>query len=113
MPNIERTRTMRGSRRVQSGRLIPSGKSAKNPLVVTERPVLVGRHRACDLALSDDSVSAVHAEFVATERGVRVRDLGSRNGVGIGGALVTEAYLVEATRLTIGRSSLRFEPLGE
>jgi len=42
--------------------------------------LVVGRNEACDLVFDDKKISAVHLELVATERGVRVRDLGSRNG---------------------------------
>ncbi|HZO14271.1 MAG TPA: FHA domain-containing protein, partial [Polyangiaceae bacterium] len=47
---------------------------------VGQDPVIVGRNPACQLVVEDGKVSAVHAEFLATEQGVKVRDLGSRNG---------------------------------
>jgi DNA-binding NtrC family response regulator len=71
---------------------------------------VVGRNEACDLVLDDRKVSAVHMELVATERGVRVRDLGSRNGTYLGDTRVGEVYLVKPTRLFCGDTVLEFTP---
>jgi hypothetical protein len=47
----------------------------------------------------------VHAEFVATEMGVRVRDLGSRNGTFVGGVRVGDVYLLAGRRSASARAS--------
>ena len=73
-------------------------------------PVIVGRNAACQLVLDDAKVSAVHAEFVATEHGVRVRDLGSRNGTFAGGVRVGDIYLLSAGKLRLGETEIQFEP---
>ena len=95
---------------VRGGRVKP----AKNPdaawVEVGTEPVIVGRNAACRLVLDDGKVSAVHAELVATEQGVRVRDLGSRNGTFVGGVRVGEVYLAIAGKLRIGETELLFEP---
>jgi DNA-binding NtrC family response regulator len=62
--------------------------------------------------LDDKKVSAVHLEVIATERGVRVRDLGSRNGSFIGDTRIGEVYLTKPCFITIGDSSLEFAPTG-
>jgi DNA-binding NtrC family response regulator len=74
-------------------------------------PVVVGRNSACQVVLDDGRVSAVHAELVATEQGVRVRDLGSRNGTFVGGVRVGEIFLAAACKLRIGETEVVFEPL--
>jgi DNA-binding NtrC family response regulator len=60
--------------------------------------------------IKDSRVSAVHAELVATERGVRIRDLGSRNGTRVQDVFITEAFLPERARIWLGPVELVFEP---
>jgi len=74
-------------------------------------PVIVGRNKACQVVVDDTKVSAVHAEFVATPQGVRVRDLGSRNGTFVGGVRVGDIYLFNNTKLRLGETEVLFEPV--
>ena len=54
---------------VRGGR-IKAAKPAGAPWIeVGTEPVIVGRNAACKVVLDDGKVSAVHAEFVATEEG--------------------------------------------
>ena len=71
---------------------------------------IIGRNEQCDLVLRDERVSAVHMEMVATSVGVRVRDLGSRNGTFLGAHRVVEAYLNEEATLACGDTRLSFSP---
>ena len=73
-------------------------------------PIVVGRNQACALMIDDGKVSAVHVELVATEQGVRVRDLGSRNGTFVAGVRVNDVYLLNATKFRVGDTELQFEP---
>jgi DNA-binding NtrC family response regulator len=74
---------------------------------------LVGRGESCHLRLNDRLVSTAHCEIVATERGVLVRDLASRNGTRINEVLLGPHQHVLLTRpatLKVGDSELEFTP---
>ncbi len=85
-----------------------AGKSGE--LVVGAEKRVIGRDAQCDLVLDDKKVSAVHCEVVATERGVIVRDLGSRNGTFLGDVRIVEVYLTARATLRCGECELRFVP---
>jgi len=83
--------------------------------------VRVGAGPGNDLILDDPTVSAVHLEISASERGFRLRDLESTNGTRVNGVKVKDAILedgqvihaggVELT-FKIGRESIR-QPMSE
>jgi DNA-binding NtrC family response regulator len=79
-------------------------------LSIGAEPRVVGRSDACDLVLDDPSVSAAPVELVATDLGVRVKDLGSSNGTLLAGHRVDVAYLTTEARLTVGHTELFFRP---
>lgn len=58
------------------------------------RTCTVGRGAECDVVIEDPSVSRRHALLELVGGGVRVSDLGSRNGTWVGGELVTGPTLV-------------------
>ena len=72
--------------------------------------MVVGRDSSCAVAIDDCEVSGVHAELSAVTEGVRVLDMGSTNGVFVGSVRVKEAFLTEATTLTIGQTRIAFVP---
>ncbi|MEQ9318994.1 MAG: FHA domain-containing protein, partial [Polyangiaceae bacterium] len=63
------------------------------------------------MVVEDGKVSAVHAEFVATEQGVKVRDLGSRNGTYVHDVRIGEVCISSGCTLRMGATELQFEPL--
>jgi DNA-binding NtrC family response regulator len=97
-----------GRREVRGGtiRVLPDGPTA----TIGDEPITIGRHASCSVVVADPQVSSVHLELVATEDGVRLRDLGSKNGTRIGGARIDHAMLVASCRIQLGDSALAFEP---
>ncbi len=98
------------SLQVRGGTLRVAGVRGGPLLAIGGEPRLVGRSPECDLALDDPKVSAVHLELVATDGGLRVKDLGSRNGTLLGGHRVVEVYLTSDATLTCGDTQLVFRP---
>ncbi|MCA9605409.1 MAG: sigma 54-interacting transcriptional regulator, partial [Myxococcales bacterium] len=71
------------------------------------RPVTLGSGDACDVRIADRAVSALHCRFEPSRDGLRVRDLGSRNGTFVDGVAVHLARVGEGSSLRIGRTDLR------
>jgi DNA-binding NtrC family response regulator len=65
----------------------------------------VGTSPANELTLTDPTVSHYHLEL-RCEDGVRVKDLGSRNGTYIGDVRINEVVVPVGTRLRLGRTVL-------
>ena len=80
-------------------RFAPAGRRV---VVPPGTPVVIGREASCDLPVADPEVSRRHAELNADPDGLRVRDLGSRNGTSVNGVQVTDARLMAGDMLTIG-----------
>jgi hypothetical protein len=71
--------------------------------------VTLGRSSECQITLEDPLVSRVHAELTVTDTYVRVRDLGSRNGVRVNGELIGgETSLQHNDRLRLGSQDMVF-----
>ncbi len=97
-----------GTLAVAKSKTTPKGRAPH--IEVGTEPVVVGRSKSCGVVLDDAKVSAVHAEFVATSRGVRVRDLGSRNGVFVGDTRVGEVFLTKKSYISCGDTLLECVP---
>ncbi len=80
------------------------------PVTLATRPIVIGHSRDCDLPLDDPRVSDRHAEVIRDGGAIRVRDLGSTNGILIHGALVREAILGVGQVFVVGKTALRVQP---
>jgi len=80
------------------------------PLEIASQVLTLGRDASCTLMIDDPRVSAVHADVVATALGVRLRDLGSRNGTFVDGVRITEALLTRNHVVMLDELALTFEP---
>jgi adenylate cyclase len=89
-------------------RLVPVGEG--DPIELGEgRPRVVGRLQTSDVPIFDVSISREHAELALLADGVRVRDLGSTNGVFINGARVHDHVAVVGDLVTLGSVHFRVQ----
>lgn len=76
---------------------------------LTHTPFTIGRGPGNDLVLPVLSLSRRHAEILSTPDGLLIRDLGSRNGLVVGGERVTECLFDEGVSVVMGDVELRLE----
>jgi DNA-binding NtrC family response regulator len=79
-------------------------KNLKVPL--TAEPLRIGTSSACELQLTDPSVSSLHADIRIRGEGYAIRDLRSKNGIRIAGYRVDGAPLVDGMRIQLGETTL-------
>ncbi len=72
-------------------------------------PVLIGRSREAGLVVAHPMVSRRHCELYYDRGVLRVRDLGSLNGVYVGGRRVVDAPLPPQAEFTVGPLTLRVD----
>jgi DNA-binding NtrC family response regulator len=72
---------------------------------------LVGVSPACTVRLTDPLVSRRHAALELEVDGLRIQDLGSKNGTSVNGLRVTDALLAGGEVIRIGATMLRTERL--
>jgi DNA-binding NtrC family response regulator len=76
---------------------------------IAHRRVLLGQSPACDVRLTDRSVSRRHAALELDGQKLRVLDLGSKNGTVMAGLEVKEVCFRPGTELTLGHTVLRVD----
>lgn len=90
--------------------VVLEGPHAGMEVPITTEMMRIGRAEWCDVVLIDDHwVSNLHCECWWDEKGLRIRDLRSRNGITLEGSPVIEAYLVEGARLQVGKSVIQLK----
>jgi transcriptional regulator with GAF, ATPase, and Fis domain len=82
-------------------------------LEVAGNTVRVGTAPDNDLVLTDDTVSRRHCELEATDAGLRIRDVGSTNGVLLSGIRLHDAIVAGSATLRLGETVLDVLPLRE
>jgi hypothetical protein len=70
---------------------------------------IAGRSEEADLFIDDADVSREHSEIIHDLEGVVIRDLGSKNGILVGGRNVRTRRLVHGDEVTLGATIMRFE----
>jgi pSer/pThr/pTyr-binding forkhead associated (FHA) protein len=85
------------------------GGKADRRQVRVKVPVLIGRSREAGLVITHPMVSRRHCELYVLDGMLRVRDLGSLNGVFVGGKRVVEAPLPPQSEFSVGPLTLRVD----
>lgn len=88
--------------------VVLEGPSAGAEYEIRENGVTVGRGPGVDVIVPDKAMSKCHAAFEPAERCVRVRDMGSTNGIAVNGARVDAADLKHGDRIEIGSHVFQF-----
>jgi two-component system cell cycle response regulator len=89
------------------------------PIPLEREEVTLGRALEADVRVNDARASRMHARInverdpASGEARYRLTDLGSTNGTLLNGQPVTDAYLQDGDKLTVGEHLLRFELLDD
>lgn len=102
------------ARRIRKVRLtVVDGADKGATFEAAQDEMRVGSSDENDLVLSDPSVSRRHASLALTSEGIRVRDLGSTNGIFLGAMRVHDCVLSGPVDLLVGSTGVRVEALVE
>jgi len=85
-----------------------SGPLAGSEIALDRERITLGRGAGSDVVIDDASISHLHAALELGERGFRLRDLGSTNGVVVNGARTGVADLKHGDRLALGSVAFRY-----
>ena len=75
---------------------------------ITERTVVMGRSKECDVRVEDPNVSRRHAELRQEGATYWLVDLDSTNGTELNGKRVSRAKLADGDRITLGSTEIVF-----
>ncbi len=87
-----------------AGLWVQEGAGRGTWFVLPAAEVVLGRDLDADVPLADAQASRRHAALVPGADGLRLRDLGSRNGTRVNGVPETDAFLRDGDRIRIGRT---------
>jgi pSer/pThr/pTyr-binding forkhead associated (FHA) protein len=85
--------------------VLPDGRRIE----LADEPAVIGRMPDCAIALSDPQVSRHHAEIRRDERGYRIVDLNSTNGIQVNGTQTRDHVLSDGDVILVGATSIRYE----
>src|SRR5438067_175163 len=88
----------------------PSGLEKSYPM--RQLAVTIGRSDQCDISVKDSSMSGRHAEISKANGDIKIRDLGSANGIYLNGERIEEAELYDGDVLRLGQTSIRIDVVG-
>ncbi len=85
---------------------VVAGKDAGLEEALDGSPFVIGRAPDCGMVLHDETVSWRHLSLEQTADGLKVRDLGSRNGTFMQGQRIEAAFAESGSRVRAGRTTL-------
>ena len=88
----------------------PSGVEKSYPM--RQITMTIGRSDQCDIAVKDGSMSGKHCEVSKISGEIRVKDLGSANGIWLNGERITDAELFDGDVIRCGQTSIRVDVVG-
>ncbi len=87
--------------------VLVSGPEAGTEFVCKKKRTTLGRGPGVDWVISDASLSRQHAALEYVDGRFRIQDLGSTNGVFVGGRAVQVSELVHGERFEVGEQQLQ------
>ena len=100
--------SQRGAERAWLLRVI-EGPDRGAVVALSDASVVVGAGADVDLVLTDSGVSRRHLELAVVDNGVRVVDLGSKNGTRLLGARLSVAVVGVGAEIVLGQTTLRVD----
>ncbi len=94
--------TERKEKKVEANYYFIPEESPTFKLKVKKVTNVVGRESTCDLYVENNQVSRRHCLLQVTERGLLVKDLESTNGTFVNGNPITDGYINDGDRLSLG-----------
>jgi hypothetical protein len=101
--------------RAELEEIVSRGRAEPAPLVLAldwaggQEDLLIGRGPACDIALSNLTVSRQHARLIFRDGRWIVNDLASKNGIAVNGTQVGRCQLRPGDRLALGLQLLEID----
>ena len=85
-----------------------AGTTAGNEYELNQARMSIGRGPGVALEFGDSTMSREHAAFEVVDDSMRLRDLGSTNGILVNGAPVLSAKLKHGDRIELGEHTFQF-----
>ena len=88
----------------------PNGVEKAYPM--RQLTMTIGRSDQCDIPVKDSSMSGRHCEVSKINGEIKVKDLGSANGIWLNGERVDECELFDGDVIRLGQTSIRVDVVG-
>jgi len=85
---------------------VVDGPDAGASAQIGEQPLVLGTSDKADLRLKDRTISRLHAELTREGQAVRIRDLGSKNGIWLVGSRIEAAVLAPGAHVHVGGTEI-------